>query len=273
MKKKPQQQEELEVQTATENLAESSGGIVPEDTRALSTPQHGPKRGLEELSQQEDFEIPRALLLQSNSPMVVDDQSGKYRAGMVVNSLTGEFLPDEFIPILKFAEWIRWNPRDPHSPIFDSNFGPGKMIWKSRNPEDPLVIEQGKFGPKGERPLATKYLNFFSYFPGIDMPVIISFCNTSFPAGRKLNTLCFGAKESAIYARKYKLGKKVDQNDKGKFWILQTELAGHTSEEDYKIADQWYHQFRPIIGRVVVHEEEESLETPAAPATDEERPF
>lgn len=242
--------------------------LVQAQDNAVATVNGGIKKGLEEPSQREDLEIPRAKLLQSNSPEVVDDDTGTLRAGMIINSLTKEVLPEKFIPIFRFTEWIRFNPRNNEDERFDTSFQPGSLIWKSRDPNDPKVVEESQFGPKGERPLATKFMNFFSYFPGVMMPIVVSFCNTSFKAGKKLNSLCQFSQGGAIFERVYKLKSAKKENDKGKFFVYEVELFDKALEEEYKIAENWYDQFRSQLDRIQVHQESEDGEV-----SSEERPY
>lgn len=214
------------------------------------------QRGLEEDTPKEDLIIPRAKLLQALSPEVQDD---KMQQGLIINSLTKEVLPFIFIACFKFSNWIRFNPRKKDDPNFDPGFEPGAIIWRSIDPEDERVIEEAKFGPEGELPLATKFLNFFSYFPGVDMPIIVSFSKTSYSAGKKLLSLARFA-PGDIFKRQYKLTAKQKENDIGKFYILDVAPAGEASEEDYKVAEGWYNEFK--TRSLQVHDQDE--DTPSA---------
>ena len=220
------------------------------------------KKGLEEPSQQEDMEIPRAKLMQSNSPEVLDSQKsgGKLIPGVVINSLTKEVLPEEFVPVFKFTNWVRFNPKNKDDPNFDPAFDPKAIIWRSKDPNDPKVQEESKWGVNGEPPAATKFLNFFAYFPGVDMPIVISFCNTSFKAGKKLNSLCQFSKGDAIYERKYKLKTKEMSNDKGTFSVFEVKLGGESSPEDYAIADGFYNSFGHKVDSLKIDEESQEGE-------------
>ncbi len=220
---------------------------------AMST---GVKQGLEEPSQQDDLEIPRAKLMQSNSPEVLDNAA--LRPGVIINSVTQDSLPVDFLPIFKFTEWIRFNARGSDDHRFDASYRPGELIWRSRDPQDPRVISEAVFGPNGERPLATKFLNFFAYFPGQMMPVIISFSNTSFKAGKKLNSLCQFANGSAIFDRKYSLTTKLKENDKGKFFVYDVNPSGEADAADRKVAALFYEQFRGSLDRITVNHENDS---------------
>ena len=70
-----------------------------------------PGRGFEEPIQREDLIIPRAELVQPQSPAALEDPS-KFHLGMIINSITRDVLPEEFVPVFKFTRWIKFNPRN-----------------------------------------------------------------------------------------------------------------------------------------------------------------
>lgn len=208
-------------------------------------------KGFEEPVSKEDLIIPRAKLLQALSPEVIDD-GGKFRPGMIINSLTKEELPGEFIPIFKFTNWIRFNPRDKKDPNFDPAYGPGDIIWRSTDPLDIKVVEESKFGVNGENPLATKFINFFCYFPGVNMPLILSFSKTSLKAGRRLLSLAqFSGRD--MFGTKYKVVSKQETGDAGTYFVLNVDQVGIASEQEYTIGSKLWEQYsdKPIQ----VHEE------------------
>lgn len=218
----------------------------------------GQKRGLEEPTAQSDLEIPRAKLLQALSPDVVEN--GKdFQSGMIINSLTKEVLPAEFIPIFKFTTWARFNPRDKKSPDFNPELEPGAMIWRSTDPEDERVKKEAYagpngqiFGPNGEIPKAITFMNFFSYFPGVPMPVVLSFSRTSYKAGRHLVSLVRFT-EGDMFSRRYRLGVKQQKNDMGTFYVLTVDPVAKATEDEYKLAESLWEEFRGK--EIKVHEE------------------
>lgn len=224
------------------------GAIVP----ASKAP-----RGFEEPTEREDLIIPRAKLLQALSPEVVarekDPVAGvDLLAGMIINSLTKQSLPNEFVPVFKFTNWIRFNPRNSKDANFDPLYGPGDVIWRTKDPLDPRVAEEGKFGPNGEPPLATKFLNFFCYFPGVQMPVILSFSKTSFMAGRRLLSLAqFSGKD--MFATKYRVTSKQEVGEAGTYFVLEVAQLGVASEEEYGIGAKLWDTYSDKT--IVVHDE------------------
>jgi len=228
-------------------------------------------RGFEEPIEREDLIIPRASLLQSKSPEVeesLEKGDGKYKPGMVANSLTKEVLQAEFVPVFKFTNWIRFNSRKKEDSNFDPAFDAGEIIWRSTDPLDPRVIEEAQFGPNGEKPKATKFMNFFCLFSGQQGPVILSFSKTSFKAGKKLISLALRA-GGDMFSQKYRLGTKKEEKDSNTYYVLTVEPAGPADEQIYKEAEKLYEQFASKAKDLKVHEEGQGAEVAAAPETQE----
>lgn len=221
------------------------------------------RRGLEERPDQGDFEIPRAKLLQALSPEV-QDPGLTLKQGQIINSLTKDTLPAEFIPVFRMpSNWIRFNPRKKDDPNFDSDYGLGDVIWRSSDPSDPRVIEQGQFGAKGEPPKATKFLNFFCLFPGVDMPIVVSFSKTSFKAGKHFNSL-IQFSTGDMFSKKYRLASKQVTTGAGTYFVLTVEKVGETSINEFGIAEVLYKEFftkREDL-RVDLADDEEHIEKP-----------
>ena len=218
----------------------SNKELIKEEPKAVAT-QPEAKRGFESDVGREDIIIPRARLLQALSPDLEDNDTLK--AGMIINSLTKEVLPETFIPIIYSSNWIRFNPRNKEDAGYDASYSPGDIIWTSTDPEDPRVVAESQFGPNGELPLATKFHNFLSYFPGCAMPVVLSFSKTSFKTGKELLSL-LKFTPGDIWSRAYKLTAIKKENDKGKFFVLKTGIHGIAKAEDAKLAEQWYEDFK-----------------------------
>jgi len=226
---------------------------------------NAPQRGFENGITQEDLIIPRAKLIQALSPEMTEGLEG-IKIGAIINSLTKEVLPQEFIPVFMFKNFIRFNPRSKDDPNFDPEFEPGAVIWKSADPEDKKVQEQTKFGPNGEKPVATTFLNFFSYFPGVPMPIIVSFSKTSYKAGRQLLSLakfCGGD----MFARKYRLVSQMETNDIATYAVMKVVPVGASSPDEFKLGERLWNEFSAKAKDIQVHDAE------AADETEEPRPY
>lgn len=214
----------------------------------------GPQRGFEGGVDREDLIIPRAKLIQALSPELTEGIDG-IKVGSVINSLTKEVLPQEFIPIFTFKNYIRFNPRSKDDPNFDPEFDPGAVIWKSTDSLDPKVKAEAKFGPNGEKPIATTFINFFSYFPGVPMPIIVSFSKTSYKAGKNLLSLakfCGGD----MFSRKYKLVSQMETNDIATYAVFKVAPTGDASADEYAVCDRLWKDFASKVDAIQVHEED-----------------
>lgn len=219
-------------------------------------------RGLEEQGSREDLIIPRAKLLEALSPEVIEDGKS-FQPGLLINSVTKEILPSTFVPIFRFFNWARFNPRNSKDPNFNPDFGPGGLIWRSTDPLDARVISEGKFGPNGERPLAVKFINFFSMFPGVPMPVIVSFSSSSIKAGQQLNSMAQFSGDD-MFATSYELTAKLESNDKGTYYVLRVKKGASVKGTDtFRQAEAWYEEYKPK--KIQMHEEGEETDTESAP--------
>ena len=233
----------------------------------LSVPQGGalvvPGRGFEGMKiDRSDLIIPRAKLLQPLSPEIVESKVDGAKSGQIRNSLTLDLLPSRFVPIFCFKSWFRFNPRNRSDAGFDPAYEAGAMIWRSTDPDDPKVQEETKFGPNGEKPLALTCLNFFSLFPGVQMPLVVSFAKTSYKAGKQLLSLarfCGGD----MWSRAYQLGSALQTNDKGTYHIFTVTTLGHAEASEQAQAEAWWRTFSDKAQELKVHEEgqEEDGET------------
>ncbi|QGH73042.1 MAG: hypothetical protein [Siphoviridae sp. ctCJE6] len=201
-------------------------------------------RGHEEPMAQGDIEIPRAKLVQPTSDeATLKNSEERVELGKIINSITKEVLPELFIPVFRYVNWIRWNPRNKKDQNFDPAFDPGALIFETKNANDPRVLEGEKFGPNGEPPAVTKYLNFFSYFPGHSMPVVVSFAKTSFAAGQRLNSLTL-FNGGDMFSMQYKL-RSVEREAEGtKFFVYDVAPGGKPSKKDFDMAENFWSTFR-----------------------------
>lgn len=248
--------------------------VGPSVNTAVASPA-APKRGLEELVDREDLIIPRASLLQSKSPEVEDAVYAHLglKPGMIINSLTKKVLPESFIPIVRFVNWIRFNPRDKKHENFDPSFEPGAIMWMSNDPHDPRVQREGGWGANGEKPLATKFVNFLSYFPGVDMPIIVSFAKTSFAAGKELTSLVKFT-PGDTFSRKYKIVSKQEKNDLGSWFEFKIAQLGEEecipTAEEFALAELWYTEMSKRTQDIKVHDQASvDAENPTKPAKEE----
>ena len=221
----------------------------------------GGQRGLEGGVDKEDLLIPRAQLVQALSPEITDRELKKLypnlTVGSIINSLTKEPLGECFVPVFMFKNYARFNPRKKDDPAYNKNLEPGAMIWRSNDPLDKRVQEETKFGPNGEPPAAITFMNFFSYFPGSPMPIIISFSKTSYKTGKQLLSLAkFGGGD--LFSRRYRIFSDMETNDIGTYAVFKIQPAGQASPNEYATCERLWNDFSGKAKEIKVHDEDES---------------
>jgi len=227
-----------------------SVGSMKEKIAALYDPN---RKGFEEQPQPGDLPIPRARLLQGSSEEVKTNGRVFY-AGMIINSITKDPITETFIPIKRLPNnWIRFNARKTEDPNYVPGVGDGDIVWRSDDPKDPRVKEQTKFGPKGEAPAATTFMNFLCYFEGFTLPIVLSFSKTSYEMGRRFYFMALEA-GGEMYSHKYKLASKQQAKGSNTFHVLEVTKAGKCSAEEMEIGKIVYDRFQ--AAELKVHEEE-----------------
>ncbi len=202
-----------------------------------------------------DIIMPLAILLQGNPT-----EREKYPNGQpktFINNITQQVLPPVFIPILTRKEWVRFNPKDDADPDFDAAYAPNEVIWKLINPDpnDPKLLAEGQWrGTKEEPipPLATEFIKVIGYFPGFNLPVMISFSKTGYKAGKTLLTSILatqGEKEQM-----YRL-QIITKTEKGNTWYTPSAInIGDAKDEDAAKAKAMYEMISAARS-VEVHDE------------------
>lgn len=239
-------------------MSEDINALTPQPSAGVPAVKNTLGRGHEEESDMSDLEIPRASLIQFTSEAAqAEDKSERIDPGTLINSMTKEELKKEFIPIFKFTNFIQWNPRKKDDPNFDMAFEPGAIVLSTTDRRDPRVVEGIKFGSNGEPPKVTKYLNFMCYFVDSPYPLILSFAKTSLKAGTRLNSLTqFSGGD--MFSNKYKLSVKQQESNGTKYFVMDVAPAGKATAEEFKIAEQWFNDFRGK--NIKVHSEEVSVD-------------
>ena len=244
-------------------VAAQAAGLVPavqmkDQILALFDPK---RKGFEEKLNPGELQVPRARMLQGLSEEVKQNPKAFY-AGMLINSITKDPLTEHFIPIKRMPNtWIRFNARKTDDPNYVPDIGPGEVVWRSDDPTDPRVIEQTKFGPKGEPPAAISYLNFLCYFEGFTIPCVLSFGKTSYTAGKNFLTMAFGF-GGDMFTRKYKLASKMVTKKNNSFYVLEATPAGKCSADELAIGQTLYDSFANVV--VKVHEEDADAPEPGS---------
>jgi hypothetical protein len=178
----------------------------------------------------EDMRLPRIALIQAMSPTA---QDGTHKAGELVNSLTQEVLPQPLVivPAFVFKNVIKWKPRSEG----------GGIIYRTTNITEDVKRDLAWVGD--QKPAATAFINAVCLVDGQgDMPLIVSFCNTSYKAGQDLATLTTLKKPAWKYT--YELSAKKVTNTKGTFHVFNVKLGKPATEEQVKAAAELYEQVK-----------------------------
>ena len=218
------------------------------------------KKGFEGGIDQGDLIIPRAQLLQAMSPILsLPEYAGTFKPGMIINNLTKDVLPPTFVPVFTFTNWIRFNPRNSKDPNYDHAYEPGSVIYRTNDPYDARLKHDAQFGENGEPPLAIKFLNFFSYFPGQSMPIILSFSRTSFKAGKTLLSLARFSPGN-MFSVRYRLSSRQKETDGNKYFILDVNVDGKNEGDEYALCEQWHTEFAMKTDKIIVHDEADATD-------------
>lgn len=190
----------------------------------------------------DDILLPKILLMQPMSELVVDEQAAP---GEMLDSLTKEKLGDqkkdlEIIPINMFKTWVI------------SRKDGQKFKFVKQEPRnaanDNLPLEYTENGIEYRR---DKVLNFYclkaSEAKNPDaLPIVASFRRTSTQAGKQIATHF----QKAVMMGKppacktLKLISKKTSNDKGTYYIFDVTNGRSTEAEEIQKAFQWHQQIK-----------------------------
>jgi hypothetical protein len=232
-----------------------------EEIKALATQEQytGPT-GLAGNITTQDLRLPRIALLQSKSPQVENDESGTYKAGMFIDTLTQDPLktPVKFTPAFIFKNVIKWKPRSEG----------GGMIYKTMDFNDPKVLADLQWdGDK--KPTADQYINVVAVVEGIDIPLILSFCKTSLKAGQDLLTLV--QLSGCAWKHHYFLESQKVAGANGTYYVMKIKRGKpNTAEESAPVA-ALYEQVKDMASQIDTDYEGSTHET-APVGTDNAEP-
>lgn len=211
-------------------------------------------RGLENQTDNSDLILPRAKKIEAMSPEMQDEACVKsgVMPGKIINSITKEILPEKFVPILFFKNWIRWNANKMGERGWVDGFGPRDIVYMTQDKNDPRLVKDAHW--EGDiPPVTTTYFNFLSIFEGQEMPVIVTFGGTNARAGKELLSLA-KFKGGDLFSTKYRLGTKKVDGDKGTYFVFKVGYDSKSTGEEYAIAENLYSSF--AAKEVKMHTEE-----------------
>jgi len=202
-------------------------------------------RGLENSTDRNDLIIPRAKKIEAMSPEMQDPELLKagIHPGVIINSVTKEILPQQFIPVSYFKQWIRFNANKEGERGWVDGYGARDVIYNTQDKNDVRLIEDAVWD--GDKPpVATTFLCFLALFENQDVPTVISFGGTNFKTGKTLLSLAT-FKGGDLFSNKYKLTTKKKQNEMGTWYTFDVSFVGKATGEEYSKAEMMWQNFRP----------------------------
>lgn len=193
----------------------------------------------------EDIIIPRVKVIQTLSPERKDKIAEE---GDIINSLTKEKLNGKvFIPVFKFNNNVWWRPRSEGGGILCIARDGKNGVQSDDTHLQCAICKKCEFDNSKQGrdavPVCVKYINFFGFFEGERMPIILSFSKTSYNEGKKLYSLAKVTMQN-MWNFGYKLTEKLMAKG-GNEWFNPVMVAnGPTSEEDRAFAHDLYKMYR-----------------------------
>ena len=194
-----------------------------------------------------DMIIPRVKIIQTLSPERKDKLAEE---GEIINSLTLEkYNNKKFIPVFKFNNNIWWKPRAEGGGIQciardgkSGQMSDGKQLICS-------VCRKNEFDNSKQGadaiPKCTKYINYFGFFEGESIPVILSFSRTNYNEGKRLFSLAKVTMQN-MWNFGYKLKSKLMKKGNNEWYVIDFEQAGPTTTEERDYAVNMYKTFRDM---------------------------
>ena len=241
--------------------------VAKEETTEVAN-QTGMPLGFED-DDANDIIIPRVKVIQTLSPERKDKIANE---GDIINSLTKDKLNGKvFIPVFKFNNNIWWRDRSDGGGIRciarDGKLGTMSdgtdLVCASCKRCEFDNTKQGK----ESLPTCTKYINFFGFFAGERMPIILSFAKTSYNEGKKLYSLAKVTMQN-MWNYGYALNEKLQAKGGNEWFICVPTPAGATEESDREFGLSLYKMYRNSIQNLEYDMEENTSASAAAPSTE-----
>ena len=198
--------------------------------------------------------MPRLALAQALSPEL-DPSSPKYIDGLKVgdafNNLTGEVYgktPLEVVIVrADLPRYVEFNPREAGGGIKDYNV--------------PAHDPRTQFGPNGEKPAATKFMEYVALLGPAHEPIALSFKGSGLKAAKQLNGLIKLANMPS-FGMKFILTPVIEKNAKGAFAVLNVRPAGFVDKDTFEYASAVYESIKDRVLSVEAEAEHTDGDTP-----------
>ena len=195
-----------------------------------------------------DMIIPRIKIIQTLSPERKEKIADE---GDIINSLTKEKLNGKtFIPVFKFNNNIDWIDRSEGGGIRcmakdgklgERSDGTKVMCASCKRCEFDNTKQGREAAPK-----CTKYINFFGFFAGERIPIILSFAKTSYNEGKKLYSLAKVTMQN-MWNYGYTLNEKLLAKNGNEWYIISATPAGASTQEDREFGLALFKMYRNTL--------------------------
>lgn len=239
-----------EITKAAATTAEEKNELVEQQSTALMDSMNEAPMGFED-EDAGDMIIPRIKVVQTLSPERKDKVAEE---GDIINSLTKDKLNGKvFIPVFKFNNNIDWKDRSEgggiqcmarDGKIGEKTDGTRVMCASCKRCE----FDNTKQG-RDAAPKCTKYINFFGFFAGERMPIILSFAKTSYNEGKKLYSLAKVTMQN-MWNYGYTLNEKLLAKNGNEWYIITASPDGATSAEDREFGLNLYKMYRNALNNI-----------------------
>ena len=259
--------------TAAEQPIPGQQELVVPGTHEVAAPARATGRGFENMSM-EEVTMPRAKLLQSNSPEVAD-RDYNFRPGDLLHTLLMEKVPAKFIPLSIWTSNILFVPRA------EEKKAPFKAVMNLTDEDmQGMVVckaQDGKTGDRygncaacgkhkfvgNEKPLCTETINILC-LPlnegggSVGLPYVMQFSNTSFKHGKKFrDTAFYSSIGGDLFGKVYKLDTFEAAGNGNKWYEVKVKPAGITPPELLPQVESMYEAFANKVVVVEAEAEEE----------------
>jgi hypothetical protein len=225
-----------------------------------------------------DILVPKILLMQGLSELVAQ---GKANQGEIVRSTTGEVLAkkDGAVEVIPIRTFKTWGLSEKIGQKFEYR---GIEAMTLENMDAPFEWEQNGTTWRRDR-----RLNFYVLVPAdIEremealrkmsvgdlpdpddclLPCVLTFQRTGYSVGKELATHFKKAEHFGCppAVTTFKVGSRIEKNDKGTFHVFTLTKAGKTSTQHLEVCKKWHDTLGKV--RVVVDEKEDAAPDDGAP--------
>ena len=185
----------------------------------------------------EDIAFPRIQAMQPISESVVE---GKYAAGDIINSFTGEVLGSstkqvEIIPLRcrKYYKIMK---------VIDANKKEFARIEPINSAQD--MQKDWNFEENGNQMIRRPVMEVFVLIPGHDLPFIWRLSGMSYKGlSKQFYTSAFAlpaSQKKAPFVRSLLIQTKKEKNEKGVYFVFSFINGKLTDKDTYELANTWY---------------------------------